>query len=90
MKKINLKIYALSCLFFFSWVLFYNYIVRWTHNYFTTLFIWIVLTILLLNTSSILFYKTLKTNDEYLKYIFSFINILTFSILSFIFISKFI
>ncbi|QFR39406.1 hypothetical protein A9Q91_04215 [Candidatus Gracilibacteria bacterium 28_42_T64] len=84
MKNINLRIYTLSVLFFFLGIFVYYMTKGATHNYFITLFIGVTLTIGLINTSSILFYKTLKTNDEYLKYVFSFIHIIGLITLSFI------
>jgi len=83
MKNINFKIYVLSFLFFFWWVFSY-YMTKWHHEYFATIFIWFALTIWLINTSSILFYKTLNSNDDYLKYVFSFLHILVLLFISFL------
>ena len=87
MKKINLKLYIMSFLFFFWGILSY-YLTKWVHEYFINVFIWIILTIWLFNTSSILFYKTLKSDDEILKYIFSFLNILVLILFTFILLPK--
>ena len=48
--------------------------VQWIIS-FIKVFIQIIILISFINTSSIFFYKTLKKNDEFLKYTFSFINI---------------
>jgi hypothetical protein len=75
MEKINLKTYIIAFLLFFLGIGSY-YITKWTHSYFATIFVWVIFIFWFINTSSILFYKTLNTNDEYLKYIFSFLHIL--------------
>ena len=89
MKKINFKLYISAFLFFFWGILSY-YLTKWTHDYFITIFIWISTSILLINTSSILFYNVLKSKDEYLKYIFSFIHILFLIIILLILFPKFL
>jgi hypothetical protein len=76
MKNINFKIYALAFLLFFLWVFTY-YLMAWMHSSFITIFIWTISVIWFYNTSSIMFYKTLKTKDEILKYVFSFLHIVS-------------
>lgn len=88
MKNIDIKIYVLAFLSFFLWGIAY-YQVLWVHKYFIILFILIVSTIWCLNTSSILFYKTLDTKDEYKKYIFSFLHITVLIALFLILLSKY-
>ncbi len=57
---------------------------------FIKIFIQATLLIWFINTSSIFFYKTLQIKDEYLKYIFSFLNILTLIFLTLILTPNFI
>ncbi len=83
MKKINFKLYIIWFLLFWLWLLSYK-LTKWVHNYFTTVFIWVAASIFFINTSSIFFYKTLNSKDEYLKYIFSFLHILVLILISFL------
>jgi|SaaInlLV_10m_DNA_3_1039740.scaffolds.fasta_scaffold11558_3 hypothetical protein len=87
MKNINFKIYALAFLFFFLWVFTY-YMMTWNHDYFITVFIWAISVIWFYNTSSILFYKTLNTNDEILKYVFSFLHIVSLAFAGYMILVK--
>jgi len=88
MKNLNIKFYITWIVLFIFWILFFNLMQliqsQWIIS-FIKIFIQITWLILLINTSSIFFYRTLPTNDEYLKYIFSFISIFILLFISFIF-----
>lgn len=73
MKNLNLKFYWIWFLLFIASILVFN-LNQWQDS-FTPIFIWIVIAIWLFNTSWIFFYKTLNTNDEIRKCMFSFIHI---------------
>jgi amino acid transporter len=91
MKNINIKAYILWLILFLSWIMIFN-IMQLIQSQgilsFIKIFIQVSLLIFFINTSSIMFYKTLKISDEYMKYIYSFLNILILMFISFILISK--
>ena len=86
-KKLNIKFYITWITLFIFWILLFNLMqliqVQWIIS-FIKIFIQASLLVLFINTSSIFFYKTLKTDDEYLKYTFSFLNILILIFIVFI------
>lgn len=84
MKNIDKKIYIIWIILFFSSVIMFN-LLQWS-NSFIIIFSWIVLSIGLFNTSWIFFYKSLQIKDEYLRYVFSFLHIVIFTVMSFILI----
>lgn len=74
MKNINLKIYSIGLLFSLLWVVSFSIVNWWIKNFWIVM-IWIIFSILFINIASILFYKTLNTNSDILKYSFSTIHI---------------
>jgi len=85
MKNINTKNYIKWIVFFILWFLLFNIMqlinLQWISSFIKT-FSQIILLVLAINISSILFYKTLLSQDEYRKYAFSFINILILIVFS--------
>ena len=88
MKKLNIKKYINWIALFIFWIWLFNLMqliqVQWTIS-FIKIFIQTALLVLFINTSSIFFYKTLETKDEYSKYAFSFINIFILVLMSVLF-----
>ena len=88
MRNINFKKYITWIVLFIFWILLFNLMqlmqVQWIISY-IKVFIQAILLVLFINTSSIFFYKTLETKDEYLKYAFSFINIFILVLISVLF-----
>lgn len=76
MKNINLKIYLIGLVFSLLWMVSFS-IVNWWIKDFWIVMIWMIFSIWLINIGSILFYKTLNTNSDILKYSFSCIHIIS-------------
>lgn len=88
MKKIDIKLYIKWIGLFVLWFIIFNLMqlihIAWIIS-FIKIFIQISLLILFINTSTIFFYKSLNTKDEYFKYAFSFINIFILLFIAYIF-----
>ena len=82
MKNINFKTYLVWLLILTIWIISILLLKGWQSNFWTVI-IWIMISLISVNISSVLFYKTLKTESEILKYIFSSIHIITLILISF-------
>ena len=82
MKNINIKTYLAWLLVIIIWIISIFLLKGWQSTFWIVMIL-IMISLISINVSSILFYKTLKTESEILKYIFSSIHIVTLILISF-------
>ena len=82
MKNLNIKTYLIWLLVITIWIVSILFLKGWQSNFWSVL-IWIMISLISINISSVLFYKTLKTDNKILKYIFSSAHIVSLILISF-------